>query len=227
MPPFVGAASEKPAGPLGCRKSGGGDLHGAECVRGLALTNAFVSVSGVAGRRPVNKQQKQARVDRLRDELGPATGIVVATYKGLSVAHSTDLRVELRKSESRLRMVKNTLARLSVQGTNHEALAVLLTGSNFIAFGRGPVAPAKVLVKAAKDAGDRIVITGGVLNGKLLSAAEVEALSKLPGLNELRGKFLGMLAAVPQKFVNQLAAVPRGMVTVLSQRMDKLEEGAA
>jgi large subunit ribosomal protein L10 len=175
----------------------------------------------------VNKQQKQARVDRLRDELGPAAGVVVASYDGLSVAQSTALRVELRKSESRLRMVKNTLARLSVQGTEHESLTALLTGSNFIAFGADPVAPAKVLVKAAKDAGDRIVIKGGVLNGQLLSPAEVEALSKLPGIDELRAKLLGMLAAVPQKFVNQLAAVPRGMVTVLAQRVDKLEEGAA
>jgi large subunit ribosomal protein L10 len=175
----------------------------------------------------VNKQQKQDRVDQLRDELASASGVVVATYDGLSVEQSTGLRVELRKSGSKLRMVKNTLARLSVQGTDHEGLAALLTGPNFIAFGTDPVAPAKALVKAAKDVGDRIVIKGGVLNGKFLTAADVDALSKLPGKDELRAKLLGMLAAVPSKFVNQLAAVPRGMVTVLSARKDKLEEGAA
>lgn len=175
----------------------------------------------------MNKQEKQERVDRLRAELASAPGIVVASYAGLSVEQSTALRVELRKSASKLRMVKNTLARLSVQGTEHQGLQSLLVGSNFIAFGVDPVAPAKVLVKAAKDAGERIVIKGGVLNGRVLNANDIEALSKLPGKDELRAKFLGTLAAVPQKFVGQLAAVPRGLVTVLSQRKDKLEEGAA
>ncbi|MCB9737659.1 MAG: 50S ribosomal protein L10 [Deltaproteobacteria bacterium] len=175
----------------------------------------------------MNKQQKQDRVDQLREELAIATGVVVAAYDGLTVEQSTGLRVELRKSGSKLRMVKNTLARLSVQGTDHEGLTPLLTGPNFIVFGADPVAPAKALVKVAKDAGDRIVIKGGVLNGKTLDAKGVEALSKLPGKDELRAKLLGMLAAVPTKFVNQLAAVPRGMVTVLAARKDKLEEGAA
>lgn len=175
----------------------------------------------------MNKQQKQDRVDQLRDELSIATGVIVAAYDGLTVEQSTGLRVELRKSGSKLRMVKNTLARLSVQGTAHEGLAPLLTGPNFIVFGEDSVAPAKALVKVAKDAGDRIVIKGGVLNGKTIDAKGVEALSKLPGKDELRAKLLGMLAAVPTKFVNQLAAVPRGMVTVLAARKDKLEEGAA
>ncbi|MEY3012140.1 MAG: hypothetical protein RIT45_875 [Pseudomonadota bacterium] len=175
----------------------------------------------------MNKQQKQDRVDQLREELALASGVVVAAYNGLTVEQSTGLRVELRKSGSKLRMVKNTLARLSVQGTDHEGVAPLLTGSNFIVFGADPVAPAKALVKVAKDAGDRIVIKGGVLNGKVMDAKGVDALSKLPGKDELRAKLLGMLAAVPTKFVNQLAAVPRGMVTVLAARKDKLEEGAA
>ena len=66
-----------------------------------------------------------------------------------------------------------------------------------------------------------------MLNGKALSASDVDALSKLPGIDELRAKLLGTMAAVPQKFVGQLAAVPRGLVTVLSARKDKLEEVAA
>lgn len=175
----------------------------------------------------MNKQQKQDRVDQLRAELVGATGIVVASYGKLTVEESTALRVALRKQSAKLRMVKNTLARLSVQGTPHEGIAPLLVGSNFIAFSVDPVAPAKVLVKAVKDAGGKIDIKGGVLNGKALNAAEVDALSKLPGIDELRAKFLGTLNAVPQKFVGQLAAVPRGLVTVLSARKDKLEEVAA
>jgi large subunit ribosomal protein L10 len=206
------------------RKPGGDELQGAARRDRPQQAAAIVSISGVARRRPVNKQEKQARVDQLRAELASASGIVVASYAGLSVEQSTALRVELRKSSARLRMVKNTLARLSVQGTEHEGIAPLLVGSNFLAFGPDPVAPAKALVKAAKDAGDRIVIKGGVLQGKVLGAADVDALSKLPGIDELRAKLLGVFAAVPQKFVGQLAAAPRGLVTVLSQRKDKLAE---
>lgn len=175
----------------------------------------------------MNKQQKQDRVDQLREELALAQGIVVAGYGALSVADTTALRVELRKHNAKLRMVKNTLARLSVKGTRHEAIAGFLTGSSFIAFSADPIVPAKVLVKVAKDAGEKIVIKGGILDGKAIGPAEVEALSKLPGIDELRAKFLGVLAAVPQKFVGQLAAVPRGMMTLLTARKDKLEEGAA
>ncbi len=175
----------------------------------------------------MNKQQKQDRVDQLRAELAVASGIVVVGYNALTVEESTALRVALRKQSARLRMVKNALARLSIQGTRHEGMSPLLTGSNFIAFSADPIAPAKVLVKAAKDAGEKIVIKGGVLNGKVMTASDVDALSSLPGINELRARFLGTLAAVPQKFVGQLAAVPRGMVTLLSARKDKLSEGAA
>lgn len=173
----------------------------------------------------MNKAEKQRRVDQLRDELASATGVIVAGYNELTVADITELRTELRKSGGTIRVVKNTLARLSIKGTEHEGVTDLLTGANLFAFGADPVAPAKVISVAAKD-GKKLTVKGGVLNGKALSAAEVEALSKLPGLDELRAKFLGVLNQVPQKFVMQLAAPARSMVTVLAAQKDKLEEGA-
>ena len=173
----------------------------------------------------MNKAEKQRRVDQLRDELASATGVIVAGYNELTVADITELRTELRKSGGTIRVVKNTLARLSIKGTEHEGVTDLLTGANLFAFGADPVAPAKVISVAAKD-GNKLTVKGGVLNGKALSAAEVEALSKLPGLDELRAKFLGILNQVPQKFVMQLAAPARSMVTVLAAQKDKLEEGA-
>ncbi len=173
----------------------------------------------------MNRAEKQRRVDQLRDELVGATGVVVAGYNELTVEDITELRTELRKSGGTIRVVKNTLARLSVKGTEHEGVTDFLTGANLFAFGVDPVAPAKVLSKASKG-GDKVTVKGGVLNGKPLSAAEVEALSKLPSLDELRAKFLGVMNQVPQKFVMQLAAPARSLVTVLSAQKDKLEEGA-
>jgi large subunit ribosomal protein L10 len=88
------------------------------------------------------------------------------------------------------------------------------------------VGPAKVVVKAAKD-NDKLTIKGGVLDGKSLSVSEVEALSKLPGLEELRSKFLGVLQAVPSKLVRTLNEPARSFAAVLNARKEALESGEA
>ncbi len=172
------------------------------------------------------KAIKQQRVDRLRDELAGTAGLVVAGYKGLTVLQAQALRADMRNAGGQIRVVKNTLARLSIAGTDLEVIHDDLVGANLFAFSGDPIGPAKVIAKAAKD-NDKIVIKVGVLDGKRLSAEEVLALSKLPGLDELRAKFLGVLAAVPSKFLGQLSAPARSLVTVLSARKDELEEASA
>ena len=173
----------------------------------------------------MNRAEKQSRVDQLRDEMTSATGLVVAGYNKLTVEEISELRTELRKTGGTIRVVKNTLARLSIKGTDFEGVTDELKGATLFAFGADPIGPAKVLSKAAK-AGEIITVKAGVLNGKVLSADDVIALSKLPGLDELRAKFLGIMNQVPQKFVMTLAAPARSFVTVVSARKDKLEEEA-
>ncbi len=154
-----------------------------------------------------------------------ATGLVVAGYDKLTVEEISELRTELRVTGGTIRVVKNTLARLSIKGTEFEGATSALTGATLFAFGADPIGPAKVLSKAAKSGG-KITLKAGVLNGKVLSADDVVALSKLPGLDELRAKFLGIMNQVPQKFVMTLAAPARSLVTVMAARRDKLEEEA-
>ena len=173
----------------------------------------------------MNKAMKQQRVDQLRSELEGVPGFVIAGFSGLTVEESQQIRSDLRETGGKLRVVKNTLARLSLTGTDKEVARDLLVGANLIAFGDEPVGPAKAIAKAASE-GERLNIKGGVLNGKLLSGEEVVALSKLPSLEEMQAKFLGVLNQVPQRFVSQLAAVPRGLVTVLSARRDELEKAS-
>ncbi len=172
------------------------------------------------------KTEKQERVDRLRDELTDTVGLVVAGYQGLTVLEAQELRAEMRKAGGQIRVVKNTLARLSIAGTGLEVINDDLVGANLFAFSNDPIGPAKVIAKIAKD-GNKLVIKAGVLDGQRLSADEVVALSKLPGLDELRAKFLGVLAAVPSKFLGQLAAPSRSLLTVLTAQKDKLEEASA
>ncbi len=173
----------------------------------------------------MNKLQKQDRVDALRAELAGIDAFVIAGNLGLSVTEMQTLRAEVRKAGGKVRVVKNTLARLSIQGTSLEVASDKLVGPVVIAFGLDPVGPAKAIVKVAKDM-PKLVLKGGAIQGKALSEAGVEALSKLPGKDELRAMFLGTLNAVPTKFVGTLAGVSRGMLNVLTARKGQLEEAA-
>lgn len=173
----------------------------------------------------MNKLQKQDRVDALRAELAGIDAFVIAGNLGLSVNEMQTLRAEVRKAGGKVRVVKNTLARLSIQGTSLEVASDKLVGPVVIAFGADPVGPAKAIVKVAKDM-PKLVLKGGAIQGKALSEAGVEALSKLPGKDELRAMFLGTLNAVPTKFVGTLAGVSRGMLNVLTARKGQLEEAA-
>jgi large subunit ribosomal protein L10 len=170
----------------------------------------------------VNKQQKQDRVESLRQELAGIDSIVIAQNNGITVEEMQNLRGEVRKSGGKVRVVKNTLARLSIQGTSLEVARDKLVGPVLIAFGKDPVGPAKALVKAAKDV-PNLVVTGGAIQGRALDANAVKALSELPGRDELRSMFLGTLNAVPTKFVGTLAGVSTGLLNVLTQRKKQLE----
>ena len=170
----------------------------------------------------MKKAQKHERVARLREELAGISGLVVAEQHGLSVAETQALRAELRAENAQLRVVKNTLARLSVQGTEMEVVSAQLLGPNVFAFGPEPIGPAKVMAKFAKD-NDKLVIKAGVLRGKLLDAAQVQELAKLPSREELQAKLLGLFVAVPGKFVRQLNAAPSSFVRMLAARQEQLE----
>ncbi len=174
----------------------------------------------------MDRLQKQQRVDRLREEIANAQGLIVAGYTGLSVKETQQLRAEMRKVGASLRVVKNTLARLSFKDSDMEVISDHLSGANMIAFSVDPVAPAKAFVGVAKEKKERLVIKAGVLGGKLLSTADIVALSKLPGIDEMRAKLLGTFQAPAQQFVRQLNAPGQSLVTVLAARKDKLEEGA-
>ena len=172
----------------------------------------------------MNRLQKQQRVDRLREEVANAQGMIVASFAGLSVGETQQLRAEMRKAGASLRVVKNTLARLSLSGTDMEVLNDHLVGPTMLAFGEDPVAPAKVLVDFAKERKDCLTVKVGVLGGKLLQEQDIVALSKLPSIDEMRAKLLGTFNAPAQSFVRMPNAPAQSFATVLKARMDKLEE---
>lgn len=138
--------------------------------------------------------QKQALVQELNAELSTASTIVVSHYSGLNVAEMTELRCKVRESGAKIRVVKNRLAKLAFEGTDFEGCADLMKGPAVIAYSQDAVAAAKVAHEFAKDH-DKLQIVGGGLNKEVLDKAGVEALAKMPSLDELRAKVIGLLNA--------------------------------
>ncbi len=165
----------------------------------------------------LNLEQKKAVVSEVSDAISGAQAAVLAEYRGLTVAQMTELRKQAREAGVFFRVVKNTLARRAVDGSDFACLQDQLVGPLAFAASVDPVAVAKVLNQFAKD-NDKLVIKAGAMGGKVISLAEVQALATLPSREELLATlartmqapiatFVRTLNEVPSKFVRTLAAV--------------------
>lgn len=169
----------------------------------------------------MNRQSKQELVAELAERLKVTKAAFLADYRGLNVEKATELRRKLRAAGVEYRVVKNTLLRLAAQGTPVACLDAELKGPTAVALVTGdPVAPAKALVEFAK-ANQKFELKAGMLDGKLLQAADVKALAELPSREVLLAKLLGTLNAPTGNFVGVLAAIPRSLVQVLSAIKDQ------
>lgn len=161
----------------------------------------------------MSRAQKEAEVQALNERFANDEIVVVTHYSGLTVAEITDLRNQLRAEGASFKVTKNTLAKLAVQGTKFEGIADMFTGPTGVATSVDPVASAKIVEKFAKT-NKNLIILGGALGEKALSVEEVQALAKLPSLDEIRSKLVGLLVAAPTKLVGVLQAPARDMVGV-------------
>jgi large subunit ribosomal protein L10 len=171
----------------------------------------------------MNRQEKSEEIGALKQLLDGAQLAVVADYTGLNVLSMVELRTELRKSEARYRVVKNTLAKLALEDTALAPLNEQLSGPVGIAYTLGDAAGTAKAISSFAKTHPQFKIRGGVMSdGTVLDEAGVEILSNLPSKDQLRAMLLGTLMGVPQKFVGTLAAVPGGFVRVLEARRKQL-----
>ena len=161
----------------------------------------------------MDRSQKAAWVSSLKQVFDETTLVVVTHYSGLTVAEITELRSQLRVAGASFKVTKNRLTKLALAGTGFEGLDDLFSGPTAIAYSHDPVAAAKVAVKFAKD-NDKLIILGGSFQGEALDVSGLNNLAKLPSLDELRGKLIGMIqtpatrvAGVTQAPAGQLARV--------------------
>ena len=152
------------------------------------------------------RSEKEQVIAELHQKLERATLAIVARPGAIDVATVTELRRKFRAEKVEYRVVKNTLARRAAQGTPSEPIAELLDGPTALILGyEAPIAPAKVLQEFVSQKAARMSVRGAVLDGRLIDAKAVEALSKLPGLPGLRSMLLGMLQRPAQLLVSVLA----------------------
>lgn len=158
----------------------------------------------------MDKTQKAEVVEDLNGVFANAGSVVVAHYKGLTVAELSDLRTRMRAAGASFRVAKNRLAVRALKGTPIEGISDLFKGPTGIAVSNDPVAAAKISAAYAKD-NDKLIILGGSVGTTTLDANGVKALATLPSLDELRGKIVGLLVAPATKMAGVVQA-PAGQL---------------
>lgn len=173
----------------------------------------------------MRKLEKAEIVQELQERIGRSQFNILADFTGLKVEEMTRLRRQVREADGELRVVKNTLLERAVAGdSSMGSLSSLFVGPNAVTFGYGdPVNLAKVLIKFAQEK-PQFKLKAGVLSGQVLTAQEVDALSKLPDREILLAQFLGVLQGVPTALVTVLAGVIRNLLNVLVALKDKKAE---
>lgn len=162
---------------------------------------------------PKSQAQKAETVQALGTLLQSTETIVAFTSNKLTVAEDMDWRRKLQAAGGQGKLPKNTLMKLALKGTRFEGLTPLFKGPTTIAMSQDPVAAAKVIYEFAKG-NDKVKILGGAMGDKVLSVSEVEALAKLPSLDELRGKIVGVLQAPAAKIARIMQAPAQAMIGV-------------
>jgi len=163
------------------------------------------------------RSQKQSDIETLHTELLQVSSVVLSSFDGLTVQQDTELRRAVQAAGGRYRVVKNTLAARAAQDTPAAPLLAGLKGVNSIAYTSGDaVALAKVLTKYAKD-NEAFTFRAGLVEGRVISVQELQALAALPTREELFAKLLGLLQAPAQRLVSVLSAPARQLAVVLGQ----------
>lgn len=154
----------------------------------------------------LNYQEKEAIVAEVSQELAKAQTVVIAEYLGIAVGDLTRLRKQAREQGVYLKVLKNTLARIAVKGTQFEALSADMKGPLIYSMSQDAVAAPKVLNDFAKT-NDKIVLKTGVYNGQFLDAAQVKELASIPSKDELLARLLGVMQSPVSGFARCLAAL--------------------
>ena len=176
------------------------------CLRGKAANRKELAVERAA---------KKESVEQLNEVFKTTSVAIVAHYSGLTVAQMQKLRMQMKQAGASVKVSKNRLAKIALEGTDVAAIGSLLKGPTVIATSNDPVAAPKVAIEFAK-ANEKFVILGGSMGKTALDPNAVKALASLPSLDELRAKIVGLIQAPATKLA-QLANAPAAKVARVVQ----------
>lgn len=144
-------------------------------------------------------EAKQGVVNQLKDKVSTSVSGVIVDYKGISAEADTKLRKELREAGVEYSVVKNTLLRRAIEGTDLEGMSKVLEGTTALAVSNeDQIAPARILNKFAKNSNGAFVIKSGYMDGKVLEASEIAAIAELPSKEGLVQMLLSVLVSGPR-----------------------------
>jgi len=172
----------------------------------------------------VDRAAKKEQVATLNGIFRQTNVVVVAHYSGLNVAQMQNLRKQMRHAGATVKVAKNRLAKLALEGTDAFSIVPLLKGPTLIAYSGDPIAAPKVAADFAK-ANEKFVILGGAMGKTALDPNGVKALAALPSLDELRAKLIGLMIA-PATKIAQLVNAPAAKVARVVQAYASKGEGA-
>jgi large subunit ribosomal protein L10 len=172
----------------------------------------------------VERAEKREFVTELNEVFKASGSVVVAHYAGATVAQMNDFRSKMRAAGGTVKVAKNRLAKIALQGTEAEGIADLFTGQTLIAYSNDPMTAPKVVVDFAKT-NDKIVVLGGAMGSTTLNADAVKSLATLPSLDELRGKLLGLLNA-PATRIATVVSAPASQLARVFSAYSKKDEAA-
>jgi large subunit ribosomal protein L10 len=227
--PATGSNLENPVRPTPC---GGQDVRSVVLLRLVRLHRRDGKVAtggpgdGTANRKElaVDRAAKKELVTTLHGVFKDTNVVVVAHYSGLNVAQMQMLRKQMKQAGAAVKVAKNRLAKIALEGTDAAAIAPLLKGPTLIAYSGDPVAAPKAATDFAK-ANDKFVILGGAMGKTALDPNGVKALAALPSLDELRARIVGLIQA-PATKIAQVVNAPAAKVARVVQAYAKKGEAA-
>ncbi len=177
---------------------------------------------------PVSRARKEELVAQYVHSLNECDGLIIVHTQGLSVPQIQGMRAAVREQNGQYIVAKNTLMRQALEQANWVIPEDLLVGPVAIIFGRDNMpGVAKAVFKHMADEGfaEKMSVAGGIMSGDVLDAQQMEAVSNLPTLDELRAQIAGLMMSPAQGIVNVMNQATGGVVNVLQAYLDKHEEG--
>jgi large subunit ribosomal protein L10 len=169
----------------------------------------------------LNRDQKAAVIEEVTTQLREAEAVYAVDYRGTSVPQAAELRTKLRDADTRFRIVKNTLTERAADDAGAEALKPYLQGPTALVFVKGDAAAAAKTLADFRRVSGLLQFKGGWMNGDVLTAEQVEAISKLPSREVLYGRLVGMVASPLTGLASAMGGLIGGLARQLQQMADE------